>query len=1046
MVNFREKTMAKKMNSKEHNVLERDRTAQKEMSRDSSEEPKSEVDQAKTRPEETSPGPEPQPWDDNFPVVGIGASAGGLHALEKLVEHLPVDSGMAFIAVQHLSPDRESMMSQILSRKTTMQVLEAKDGMPLAPNTIYTKPSDRDVMVAKRVLKLVKADKEKALPVDRLFRSMAGDLQDRAIGMVLSGSGSDGALGIREIKGAGGMVIVQDPEEAEYSGMPESAKRTGSVDYLLKIEGMPGVLATYTTSPIQRPRPETETEERNEQNELKGILRTVYNKTRHNFTQYKKSTVHRRICRRMAVNGIDSLSDYARYLRENPDEVDALFKDLIINVTSFFRDKGAFEALKEKAIVPLVTSMEEDDLVRVWVPGCATGEEAYTIGMLFMEAMSEQHKRLKVRIFGSDINPESIATARDALYPEGIAEDVDPGRLKRFFVKADGKYNVESSLREMMIFAVHDIIQDPPFSNVDLVSCRNLLIYMETDLQKKVMSLLDYALKPEGFLFLGTSEGVGNFSEQFSPVDTKWKIFKAEDGEFQRQYDFSFDARPSPEQKFPEPEGRIVKTGGDQEQEQQSGQEGRDGRAEEWNRERLQFPRKRGDKEDIRQIMEQTMLARFAPSGVIVDSEDVILFFQGDTSSFLQPPRGEPRFDILEMAQTGLRSTLSNGLKKARNEKHQITYEDVGVMGKGDGRVDISFIPLTSRTLRQNMILVTFRSKTDAVEGAQDIEDGAADAKVRGLEQELYSVKQDLQATIEELETSNEELKSSNEELQANNEELQSTNEELDTSREELQSTNEELETINAEMQKKNEELESLNDDIRNIFAYTTIGTVVLDTDLRVKRFTPSATRIFNLIGKDIGRELTDIASNLEYDDLEQDTHRVLDTLNMLEKEVRTKDGRWFIMRMFPYRTSDNVIRGVVLNFTDVTDLKFKEQEANEARIQAEAILETTRQPLLVLDSGLKVISANNAFSEAFNVSRMETEGSRIYTLGNAQWNIPELRTLLEEIIPKNTVFKNFEVEHDFPNVGRKKMLVDARRIDREGDRPYLILIGFQEK
>jgi two-component system, chemotaxis family, CheB/CheR fusion protein len=1036
--------MAKKRNSKEQNMLERDRDAKKKMSRDSSEEPKSEVDQAKAKPEDTPTGQEPQPSDGDFPVVGIGASAGGLHALEQLVEHLPVDSGMAFIAVQHLSPDRESMMSQILSRKTTMQVLEAKDGMPLAPNTIYTRPSDRDVVITNRVFKLVKSEKAKALPVDRLFRSMAGDLQDRAIGVILSGSGSDGTLGVREIKGAGGMVIVQDPEEAEYSGMPESAHRTGSFDYLLKIEEMPRVLAAYTASPAQRPKPKTEREEQDVQNVLKAILQIVHSKTGHNFTQYKKSTITRRIARRLAVNGIESLPDYARYLRQNSDEVDALFKDLIINVTSFFRDKEAFKALKEKAVVPLVTAMEEDDLVRVWVPGCATGEEAYTVGMLFMEAMSEQHKRLKIRIFGTDINPESIAIARDALYPGGIAEDVGPGRLKRFFLKTDGKYKVESTLREMMIFSVHDITRDPPFSNVDLVSCRNLLIYMEADLQKKILPLLNYALKPEGFLLLGTSEGVGNFSELFSPVDKRWKIFKAEDAELQRQFDFTFGSRPSPERNLLETERRSVKPGSDQEQEQQRGQEGREGRAGE--RDLELFLGWRGKKEDIRQIMEQTMLARFAPSGVIVDSENVIKYFQGDTSSFLQPPRGEPSFEILEMARTGLRSTLSAGLSKARNEKRQITYEDVVVTGKRDERVDISFIPLTSRTLRQNMILVTFRSKTKAVEGEQEVEDDATDARVGELEQELYSVKQDLQATIEELETSNEELKSSNEELQANNEELQSTNEELDTSREELQSTNEELETINVELQKKNEELESINDDIRNMFAYTSVGTVVLDMGLRVKRFTPSATRIFSLIETDIGRKLTDIASRLEYDDLEEDAHRVLDTLNMSEIEVRTKDRRWFIMRMFPYRTSDNVIQGVVLNFTDVTDLKLKEQETNEARIQAEAILETTRQPLLVLDGGLKLISANNAFSETFDVPRMETEGSSIYDLGDAQWDIPEFRKLLEEIIPKNTTFKNFEMEHDFPNIGRKKMLVDARRIDREGDRPPLILIGFQEK
>ncbi|MFW6324350.1 MAG: chemotaxis protein CheB [Desulfovibrionales bacterium] len=1040
----------KKVSENQREVVDQDRKPRKEADskpgkdENSRMEPGSEAAGRKGRdPHDTLPvtaesasGEEPHNTDEDFPVVGIGASAGGLHALENFFELLPEDPGLAFIVVQHLAPDRKSLMGKILSRKTSMQVRDAQHGTKLARNTVYTKPSDRDVLVSNWKIKLVERDKDKALPVDQLFRSMADDLQEKAIGVILSGSGSDGTLGIKEIKGAGGMVMVQDPEEAEYSGMPESAKLTGQFDFLLTIREMPRALLKYLRHPYHRKGSTPEREEPAEINGLNRILKVVHSGTGHNFTQYKKSTIKRRIARRMAVNGIDSLSEYSQYLRLNSDEVDALFRDLIINVTSFFRDKGAFETLKEKAVAPLVDSLDEDDLIRVWVPGCATGEEAYTIGMLFIEAMDERNKRLKVKIFGSDINPDSIAAARDARFPVNIAKDVDPGRLKRFFVKVNGKYRVENRLREMMIFALHDITRDPPFSKVDLVSCRNLLIYMESDLQKKILPMLHYSLKPGGYLFLGTSESVGKFTELFSPVDKKWKLFRVEDGEFKQQFDFTFGGRPSPEQRFRKEDKKSRKAGIDGEQDLPGGQD-----------ERKSTPGEQWKNRDMRQLMEQTMLARFAPAGVIVDSEHTIRFFHGDTSSFLRPPNGEPRFDILGMARSDLRPTISAGLNKARTEKRQVTYENVGIRDNEYEHVDISFVPLTSSTMRQNIILVTFAGKkADAAKGGTTGEGGASDSRVADMEQELYSLRQNLQATIEELETSNEELKSSNEELQANNEELQSTNEELDTSREELQSTNEELETVNVELQRKNEELESINDDIRNMFAHTSIGTVILDTDLRVKRFTLPATRIFNLIDKDIGRKLSDIATKLDYEFLEQDAHTVLDSLNKRELEVSTRDGRWFILRMFPYRTSDNVIQGVVINFTNITDLKNKEQEAQEAKLQAEAILETTRQPLLVLNSDLNVVSANHAFYETFQVEKKKTEGSLFYSLGNTQWNIPEFRKLLEEIIPKNASFKNYEVVHDFPNKGRKQMLVDARRIDRGEDRPYLVLVGFEEK
>jgi two-component system, chemotaxis family, CheB/CheR fusion protein len=844
----------------------------------------------------------------DFHVVGIGASAGGLEAFEQFFTYVPPDTGMAFVIVSHLDPTHKSILSELLRSYTRMPVKEVEDGVRVLPNCIYVIPPDCDMAIMHGDLHLMQPSAPRGLrqPIDFFFRSLSQDKKERAIAIVLSGTGTEGTLGLREIKGQGGMVMVQDPETAKYNGMPRSAIGTGIVDYILPPDKMAEPLIAYIQHPLTRELGKTPGHEPESTTLLQKILIIVRSRTGHDFSFYKESTIIRRIERRMAVNEVAGMSDYIRYLQQYPDEVDTLFTELLIGVTNFFRDPPAFDSLKERVMQRLVKGKEDGGQIRIWVPGCSTGEEAYSLAMLYEECKEESKSDAKIQIFATDIDPSSIETARSGSYPHSIAVDVSVERLKRFFSAEDNIYRVKRSVRDMVVFAVQNVVTDPPFSKLDLISCRNLLIYMGPKLQKKVLPLFHYSLIRDGYLFLGTSETIGEFSDLFSTVDRKEKIFQRKDTDMLGAVAVEIPTIPySP------------RLGGYDEQ---------------------LFPKRvviRSNKD----LAEKALLDTYSASGVLISEKGEILYFHGATANFLQPPQGEASLNVMNMAREGMKLELANAIRKCSSNKQVYRYERLRVKTNGDDAlINLTVYPILDPPSKRGLLMVVFEEIKLSVADQQkapiaDADEKRGSARIRKLEQELASTKEYLQTTIEELETTNEELKSTNEELQSSNEELQSTNEELETAKEEQQSVNEELVTVNAELQQKIDLLSKSNDDMNNLLASTQIGTIFLDRELNIQRFTPAVTEIVNLIDTDRGRPMRNMVYNLErYDRLIGDAQEVLNSLATKEREVATNDGKWYLMRLLPYRTTQNAIEGVVITFVDITDRKKAEKELQESQ------------------------------------------------------------------------------------------------------------------
>jgi two-component system CheB/CheR fusion protein len=947
----------------------------------------------------------------SFPIVGIGASAGGLEAIETFFAHMPTGVGMAFVVIQHLSPQHKSILGDILKKDTQMKVMEVEDGMRITPECIYLNPPDKEVGIFNGIFHLVEPDESRKirLPIDYFFRSLAEEQVEKAICIILSGTGSDGTLGLEAVKGVGGLTMAQAEQQAKYPGMPRSAVDTGMVDLVLPVEKMPGELVNYVKQPYLEG-PETITGEGLRENFLPKILMLIRSLTGHDFSHYKLNTICRRIERRMALHKLARIADYHRYLQETPPEVKALFKDLLITVTSFFRDPAAFEVLAEKVIPRLLQSKEENANVRVWVPGCASGEESLSLAIIMAEAMDRLEKPLNVQIFGTDIDADAIERARLGEYPESVVADVSPERLQRFFVKNDGNYKIKKEIRETVLYAVQNLTSDPPFTKLDLISCRNVLIYMNAQTQKKILPLFHFSLNPEGYLFLGASETIGTFADLFTPIDVKWKIFQRKGLAIPKTAAY--------------PPLRFMPTSPETE-----------------------LTIKRVTREmNVRELMGRIILDKYAPPSVLVNDRYEILYFQGNTDQYLAPPSGEPSFNILKMAREGLRHKLTGALRQAMKEKRTVSYPGVQLKHQKDDwlTIDLHIQPLLETPeAPANLFLVVFEEKTPAWpkrKGRRTPPEAAEpDSRLTTLEQEL-------QATKEYLETTIEELGASNEELQSANEELQSTNEELETAREELQSTNEELVSVNSELQTKIDDMTEISNDINNLFTSTEVGIIFLDPQLGIRRFTPNMTQFFNLIPTDVGRSLRDITSKIAYDHICQDAEEVLATLQTKEREIKAGvNGKWYNMRILPYRTSENMIDGVVLTFVDITERKRLEDFIQAARIYAESIVDTVREPLLVLDGDLMVVSANRSFYLKFGTWPAETKNRRIYDLGNGQWNIPSLRELLEEIIPKNTSLDDFVIEHEFQELGRRRMLLNARQIPGGESQPALILLAMED-
>jgi len=953
-----------------------------------------------------------------FPIVGMGASAGGLRAFEQFFASMPLDSGAAFVLVPHLDPSHVSMLPDLLRKYTKMPVVQAENGMKILPNRVHVIAPDSVMVVSRSTLLLTKPKEPRGLrlPIDTFFRSLAEDRKDKAVCIILSGNGTDGSLGLRAVKAGFGFAIAQEPSTAEYDSMPRNAIATGMVDYVLPAEKMAARLVSY----LQHGAPPLVSmaggSTKKAPESLQKIFQLLRSRTSHDFSGYKTNTLYRRIERRMSVHEIERLPDYVDYLERNPQEVVTLFKELLIGVTNFFRDPDAFAQLSSRLRSEVLADKPKDYTIRVWVPGCSSGEEVYSLAIMLQECRDTLKKSWKIQIFGTDIDADAIDTARAGLYPASIVTDMPAERLKRYFVPEGNAYRVKKEIREMAVFAIQDLLKDPPFTKLDLLSCRNLLIYLDGELQKKLLPLFHYALKPEGILFLGSSESISGFADLFSVVDRKWKIFRRRASSYAADAIVQFPIGvPRAETAMPAPRGQSPA----------------------------------GRTKNLAEVAQKLLVSQYAPPTVFVDSAGEILFTHGRTGKYLELAPGQANLNVVEMAREGIRHELAAAIRNARLRRRNITLEGLQVKANGGfEEVNMTVTPVRPEEGVGEIFMVVFEDmgpkQAKSGKTGKAVVPATAARRIAHLEQELGHSQERLQTTVEELETSNEELKSSNEELQSTNEEMQSTNEELETSKEELQSLNEELVTVNAELQGKIDELSHSNDDMKNLLDSTKVATIFLDGDLCIKRFTSDATKVINLIPGDVGRPIAHLVSNLQQDSLAADARQVMDSLVPKERQVRTNDGRWYLNHVIPYRTLDNVIDGVVATFVDISEQKIAEA-AITARDLAEGIVETVREPLLALDQNLKVIAANSAFCSLFQLTADRIVNQEFFSLEDGQWNIAPLRDLLEKVLPHNAQINEFFIEHDFLKVGQKKLRLNARRIHREGIGTEAILLTISD-
>ncbi|MFW6054501.1 MAG: chemotaxis protein CheB [Thermodesulfobacteriota bacterium] len=956
----------------------------------------------------------------DFPVVGLGASAGGLEALKAFFSQAPLETGMAYIVVMHLAPNQPTMLPELLQKITDVPVSLTEDGQSLRPDHIYVVPPKKEVSVYNGIIQLLNpVDKDFSLPIDFFFRSLAADRDSRAAAVILSGTGTDGTVGLREIKDYEGLVLVQDPETAKYDGMPRSAMGTGLVDMALAPEKMVQKLSDYFKQPVQtRVKKPEAFEDKDWLHKIFALLRVQAGQ---DFSFYKRNTILRRIGRRMVLNQINDYETYLSFLRKDTKEVNALFQELLIGVTNFFRDPKSYETLKQEILPQVFADLKDDTAFRVWVPGCSTGEEVYSLAMVILETLDDfPSKRVSLQMFGTDIDKRAIDKAREGLYPSSIRADVSQKRLSRFFSSEGEAYRIRKDVRDAVVFSVQNVLRDPPFSRLNLLCCRNLLIYLNTEAQKKLLPLFHYTLVPGGVMMLGSSETIGSFTFLFEPLSTTWKIYKRNEAPESMLHRIEF------------PTGRQQNT---------------------TNESPASAETPQPSPANLEKATKDLILDRFAPVGVLIDSKGTILNIQGRSGKYLEPASGPPTQNILDMAREGLRMELSMAIRKAWSSGESITRHHVRVQNNGGTQaIDLHVLPLEKPKELKGRLLVIFEDiEPPAEEGASSpprpwsSREYGDESRIAELEQELQETRESHQATVEELESANEELKSTNEELQ-------STNEELESSKEELQSLNEEMQTVNSELQSKVDELSEAHDDITNLLNSTQIATLFVDNEIKVKRFSREVTKIINLIDSDIGRPLSDQSTRIEGVDLTGHIRQVLEKLTPVEKEIQNSDSTWYVMRVMPYRTREDQIKGAVVTFRNIDAQKKTQEKLKEANSEMEQAWHLTRRafdmnpsPLAVLDDQARVVIANTALCRLFDISMEKVEGLDVFSLDSLKDKDTDLQARLGEAMEGNQDFETRPFQLD-TGKGQKSYAIQGSVVGQEeGKRPYRILLHFKD-
>jgi two-component system CheB/CheR fusion protein len=958
----------------------------------------------------------------HVPIVGVGASAGGLEAFSQLLSALPPDLGMAIVLIQHLAPQHESALTALLAGVTALPVVQAEEGMQVEVDVVYVIPPNVQMGITAGVLHLNPrpADRTQYNAIDFFFRCMADAARERAVAVVLSGTASDGAAGIRDVKAAGGTTFAQLPETAKFDGMPRAAIATGMVDLVLSPAEIAAEIAHLSAlafvHPLRNSRAPPAHEETSFASEadLARIFAMLRAATGVDFRQYKRPTILRRLQRRMALHKTTRADRYLRHLEETPGELQRLYRDFLIHVTRFFREPASFEALAAVVSSQLLRNRRDEAPIRIWVCGCATGEEAYSVAIVLLEELGEG-VAAPVQIFATDLSEAAIDSARNGFYPDSIAADVSPERLRRFFTRADGGYRVAKQVRDLCVFARQDLASDPPFSKLDLVLCRNVLMYMDAALQRKLIGLFHYALKPGGYLMLGNAETAGSGGDLFAVADKKHRVYVKRSDEPA--------SAPSRSERVAAAPTRAA----------------------------LDPPRMRDEGRSILNEANRVVLDRYVPPGVVVDADLRVVQFRGQTGRYLQPAPGDPSLSLLPMAREGLLAGLRAAFSTARKRSTPVRREGLRVRSNGGWHeIDLEIVPL--QVGDRPHYLVVFEEKAERRAKPPDARrkpsvraQRASEAEVAELHQELAASREHLSSIISELEGTNEALQSANEEILSSNEELQSTNEELDTAKEELQSTNEELNTVNDELHSRNDELSRVNSDLVNLLGSVEIAIVIVATDMRIRRFTPMAERLLNLIPGDVGRPIGHIQPNVDCPNLEALIAEAAGGGVANERDVKDRSGHWYSLRVRPYENIAGRIDGAVLTLFDVDASRRHEAGVRTARDFARAVHDTVRHPLIVVDEKLRVHSVNPAFSETFGVSAGEAEGRDVFALASRGFDLGAVRAQVEPLLQSGTVFDDVVIDHEFPGIGRRRLRLDGRRFERIGEGGSFTLLAMED-